>query len=54
MGYWILDAEEMARIDEVFAGIIVIGILGIILDYVAYLVASRFLPWVDVRAQWYA
>lgn len=54
LGYWILDAEEMARIDEVFAGIIVIGILGIILDHAAYLVASRLLPWVDVRAQWYA
>lgn len=54
LGYWILDAEEMARIDVVFAGIVVIGILGIILDRAAYLAASRFLPWIDVRAQWFA
>ena len=54
LGYWILDAEEMARIDVVFAGIVVIGILGIILDRAAYLAALRLLPWVDVRAQWYA
>jgi len=54
LGYWILDAEEMARIDVVLAGIVVIGILGIILDRAAYLAASRFLPWIDVRAQWFA
>ena len=54
LGYWILDAEELARIDVVFAGIVGIGILGIILDRAAYLAALRLLPWVDVRAQWYA
>ena len=54
LGYWILDAEEMARIDVVFAGILVIGALGIALDRLAYLVAARFLPWLDLRAQWYA
>jgi sulfonate transport system permease protein len=54
LGYWILDAEEMARIDVVFAGIFVIGLLGILLDRAAYLAASRLLPWVDVRAQWFA
>ncbi len=54
LGYWILDAEEMARIDVVFAGILVIGTLGIALDRLAYLIAARFLPWLDLRAQWYA
>jgi sulfonate transport system permease protein len=54
LGYWILDAEEMARIDVVFAGIIVIGTLGILLDRAAYLLARRCLPWIDVRAQWQA
>jgi sulfonate transport system permease protein len=54
LGYWILDAEEMARIDVVFAGIFVIGILGFLLDRAAHLAASRLLPWLDVRAQWQA
>ena len=54
LGYWILDAEEMARIDVVFAGIFVIGILGVLLDRAAYVAASRLLPWVDMRAQWFA
>lgn len=54
LGYWILDAEEMARIDTVFAGILVIGILGILIDKAAYLAATRLLPWADLEAQWRA
>lgn len=54
LGYWILDAEEMARIDVVFAGIFVIGALGFLLDRAAHLAASRLLPWLDVGAQWHA
>ncbi len=54
LGYWILDAEEMARIDVVFAGILVIGSLGLVLDRLAMLAALRCLPWIDVRAQWHA
>lgn len=54
LGYWILDAEAMARVDVVFAGILVIGALGMLLDRLAYLAAARLLPWLDVRAQWYA
>jgi ABC-type nitrate/sulfonate/bicarbonate transport system permease component len=54
LGYWILDAEEMARIDTVFAGIIVIGLLGILIDRAAYLAATRLLPWAGLEAQWRA
>ena len=54
LGYWILDAEEMARIDEVFAGIFVIGLLGILIDRAAYLAATRLLPWAGLEAQWSA
>jgi sulfonate transport system permease protein len=54
LGYWILDSEEMARIDLVFAGILAIGALGIILDRAAYEVSRRLLPWARLEAQWYA
>jgi len=54
LGYWILDSEQMARIDLVFAGILVIGFLGIILDRGAFAVASRLLPWARLDAQWRA
>jgi sulfonate transport system permease protein len=52
LGYWILDAEQMARIDAVFAGILVIGILGVLLDRSAYIVGARLLPWARLEAQW--
>jgi sulfonate transport system permease protein len=52
LGYWILEAEEMARIDAVFAGILAIGVLGILLDRAAYALGSRLLPWARLEAQW--
>jgi len=54
LGYWILDSEEMARIDVVFAGILTIGALGIILDRAACCASSRLLPWAHLEAQWSA
>jgi sulfonate transport system permease protein len=54
LGYWILDAEQMARIDVVFAGILVIGLLGIALDRGALALASRLLPWARLDTRWRA
>jgi sulfonate transport system permease protein len=54
LGYWILDAEEMARIDVVFAGILTIGALGILLDRAAFAASSRILPWAHLESQWHA
>jgi sulfonate transport system permease protein len=54
LGYWILDSEEMARIDLVFAGILAIGFLGILLDRAAYSASARLLPWARLEAQWSA
>lgn len=54
LGYWILDAEQMARIDAVFSGILTIGVLGIAIDRGARAAASRLLPWADLEAQWFA
>jgi sulfonate transport system permease protein len=54
LGYWILDAEEMARIDVVFAGILTIGFLGMAIDRAAYAASTRLLPWAHLEAQWYA
>jgi sulfonate transport system permease protein len=54
LGYWILDAEEMARVDEVFAGILTIGVLGLVIDRAAFALASRLLPWAGLEAQWQA
>ena len=52
LGYWILDAEQMARIDVVFAGILTIGFLGILIDRAAYAASTRLLPWAHLESQW--
>lgn len=54
LGYWILDAEEMARVDVMFAGILAIGALGILIDRAAYSASTRLLPWARLEAQWRA
>ena len=45
LGYMILDAEEMARTDIVYLGIIWIGVLGLILEFAALKAARRIFPW---------
>jgi sulfonate transport system permease protein len=54
LGYWILDSEEMARIDSVFAGILTIGVLGIVLDRAALAAARRLAPWAHLENSWQA
>ncbi|GHU39213.1 ABC transporter permease [Spirochaetia bacterium] len=41
IGYLITDAQQMARIDIVFVGIISIGILGLLFDNILHLITSR-------------
>ena len=41
LGYMILDAEELARTDRMFVGILVIGVLGYLFDSVLSRAAAR-------------
>ncbi len=45
LGYMILDAEEMARTDIVYLGIIMIGVLGLIIEYTALKTVETLFPW---------
>ena len=45
IGYLILDAEEMSRPDIVLAGMLCIGIIGSILDWVFLHLLQRLIPW---------
>jgi sulfonate transport system permease protein len=45
LGYLILDAETMSRSDKVLVGIIVIGLLGICLDYAFALFIKQHFPY---------
>jgi NitT/TauT family transport system permease protein/sulfonate transport system permease protein len=44
LGYLITDSQAMARVDRVFVGIIVIGLLGVIFDALLRFLASRLQP----------
>ena len=41
LGYLILDAQQMSRSDKVIAGILTIGVVGILCDKLFSLVISR-------------
>lgn len=45
LGYMIVDAENLARTDIVFVGILVIGVIGLIADQMLKLAVSRLAPW---------
>ncbi len=45
LGYMILDAEEMARTDIVYLGIIMIGVLGLIIEFAALKIVHTLFPW---------
>ncbi len=45
LGYMILDAEELAKTDVVFVGILTIGMLGVLFDIVGKLIIKRLIPW---------
>ena len=52
IGYMILDAEEMAKTDVVYAGIITIGVMGLFMDKMCLLILAKLCPWVeDVKGE---
>ena len=53
LGYLITDAQNMARVDTVLAGIIVIGLLGLLFDTLLRYAALRLSPPAE-ETRWYA
>lgn len=45
IGYLILDAEEMSRPDVVIVGMLAIGIVGTVIDYVFLILLRYIFPW---------
>lgn len=45
IGYMILDAEEMSRPDVVIVGMLAIGVVGSVTDYLFMLLIRVLLPW---------
>lgn len=51
LGYLIVDAENLARTDIVLAGVIVIGVLGLIADMLAKVAIRWLAPWINTNAE---
>lgn len=45
IGYMIIDAEQLSRPDIIIVGIISVGIVGFLIDYILYIVTKKFIPW---------
>jgi sulfonate transport system permease protein len=46
LGFMIVDAENLARTDIIFVGIVTIGLMGLTFDTLALGLARRLVPWV--------
>lgn len=51
IGYLILDAEEMSRPDIVLVGMLAIGIIGSVIDYVFLAFIQKAFPWQRKRPE---
>lgn len=51
LGYMIVDAENLARTDIVLAGILVIGIIGLLADLILKHLISHFAPWLTTELE---
>ncbi|MDE2572175.1 MAG: ABC transporter permease [bacterium] len=45
IGWMVLDASRFLRSDIIFMGIIIMGVTGMVLDYIVVLLQHRFVPW---------
>jgi NitT/TauT family transport system permease protein len=48
LGYRIMKAQRFLRTDEIFVGIIVLGLLGLITDMLFKILQPRILPWAEM------
>ena len=49
LGYSIMKAQRFSRADEIFVGIIVLGLLGLATDMIFKIAQPRLLPWAEMQ-----
>ncbi|HEY3329734.1 MAG TPA: ABC transporter permease [Capsulimonadaceae bacterium] len=49
LGYSIMKAQRFLRTDEIFVGIVVLGLLGLVTDLLFKYLTPRLLPWADAQ-----
>ncbi len=45
LGYLIMTARSLVRLDEMVVGMLIIGVMGVAIDGIFALIASQLLPW---------
>jgi NitT/TauT family transport system permease protein len=49
LGYSIMKAQRFSRADEIFVGIVLLGLLGLATDMLFKIVQPRLLPWAEAQ-----
>ena len=49
LGYSIMKAQRFSRADEIFVGIVILGLLGLATDMVFKIAQPRLLPWAEAQ-----
>jgi NitT/TauT family transport system permease protein len=49
IGFKIMQAQRFLKTPQVIAGIVVVGLLGILTDYLFKVAAHRLFPWVQEK-----
>lgn len=49
LGYSIMKAQRFSRSDEIFVGIVILGLLGLVTDMLFKVVQPRLLPWAEAQ-----
>ena len=49
LGYSIMKAQRFSRSDEIFVGIIILGVLGLATDMFFKIIQPRLLPWAEAQ-----
>jgi len=50
LGYAILKAQRFLQTDKIFAGIILIGLIGLVIDQLFRLVHRKAFPWMHLKS----
>jgi len=49
LGYAIMKAQRFSRADEIFVGIVILGLLGLATDMIFKIAQPRLLPWAEAQ-----
>lgn len=51
LGYLIMEARELSQPENIFVGVIVLGVVGMLIDYMTRKIESKILPWQQIERE---